>query len=167
VEGWEALARNRRAARAASPPFDTRSVLYDCVCEFIATACAAEPAADDDAARNCVRAIHANWLTTPRDDLRGLAPRDILLHQRSHIDWDLQDRCEQWTLQRAAPPVLSRASAAYRFAGFGTHEIVLYTISSASSSTTAGIGSTAKHFDRRTMPSPRRRSACARCATSG
>src|SRR5581483_4430515 len=105
VNGWEALARERRAARPA--PFDARPVLYDRVCEFVASACAAESAADDTSARGRIREIHARWLTTPRDDLGGRAPRDLLLERREHIDWDLQDRCEQWTVQRAAPPVLS------------------------------------------------------------
>jgi hypothetical protein len=124
VEGWEALARERRAARAV--PFDARPILYDRVCEFIASAWAAEPATDEPSTPAQIQAIHARWLTTPRDDLGGRAPRDILLGRREHINWDLQDRCEQWTVQRAAPPVLSKDSAAYRFAGFGTHEIVIY-----------------------------------------
>jgi hypothetical protein len=124
VEGWEALARVRRAARAVR--FDARPVLYDRVCEFIASACVAEPAADETSVPERIRAIHARWLTTPRDDLGGRAPRDVLLQQREHINWDLQDRCEQWTAQRVAPPVLAKDSAAYRFAGFGTHEIVIY-----------------------------------------
>jgi hypothetical protein len=124
VEGWEVLTRQRRTARAA--PLDTRPVLYDRVCEFIASACATEPPTDEASIPDRVRAIHARWLTTPHDGLGGRAPRDVLLERREHINWDLQDRCEQWTVQRAAPPVLPRDSAAYRFAGFGTHEIVIY-----------------------------------------
>lgn len=124
VDGWEPLARERRAARPA--PLDARPVLYDRVCEFVAAAVAAEPAGDEAAARDRVREIHARWLTTPREDLGGQAPRDVLLERQDHIDWDMQDRCEQWTMQRAAPPVLSKDSAAYRFAGFGTHEVVIY-----------------------------------------
>jgi hypothetical protein len=126
VDGCESLARKRRAEREANPPFDARPVLYDRVCEFIASRCATEPAVDTQQAEDRIRAIHADWLTTPRDDLRGAAPRDVLLKYRSHIGWQLQDRSEQWTVQHAAPPVLSKSSAAYRFAGFGTHENVIY-----------------------------------------
>src|SRR5438270_290121 len=83
-----------------------------------ALARAAEPAGEEPPEGDRVRAIHARWLTTPRDDLGGLAPRDVLLRRRDHIMWDMQDRCEQWTVQHAAPPVLANDTAAYRFGGF-------------------------------------------------
>ena len=46
--------------------------------------------------------------------------------KREHIDWDMQSREMQWSLLREPAPCLNKSSFAYRFAGFGTHEIVLY-----------------------------------------
>ncbi len=63
---------------------------------------------------------------TPREDLRGRSPRDVLLDKSDHLVWDLQDRCQQWSILGACPAPLSRESAAFRFGGCGTHEIVLY-----------------------------------------
>jgi hypothetical protein len=85
-------------------------------------------AEDAETERTCeaIRDIHARWLLTPRDDLRGQAPRDVLLAGKEHITWELQYRSEQWSMLRRPPPALPRDSAAYRFAGFGTHEIVIY-----------------------------------------
>jgi hypothetical protein len=70
--------------------------------------------------------IHASWLETQREDLRGQAPRDVLLARQDLIDFDLHTRSLQWTLQNEGPPCLSEESVAYRFGGFGTHECVLY-----------------------------------------
>jgi hypothetical protein len=39
---------------------------------------------------------------------------------------DLQWRNQQWSLQGRCPPPLARSSAAYRYGGCGTHEVVLY-----------------------------------------
>jgi hypothetical protein len=115
----EQVAAAPRRARRAAPPLDARAVLYGEVCAFIAEACWSE-------APEGVRAIHARWLTEPRSDLGGRAPRDVLLARREHLMWDLQDRAQQWSLLGACPPGLSPESAAYRYGGFGTHEIVLY-----------------------------------------
>src|SRR4029079_18230896 len=73
-----------------------------------------------------ITTIHARWLLTPRDDLRGQAPRDVLLARQEFIDFDLDTRSRQWSLQNEGPPCLAGDSFAYRFAGFGTHEWVLY-----------------------------------------
>ncbi|MEX0703613.1 MAG: hypothetical protein WD069_16070 [Planctomycetales bacterium] len=137
VEAWESIAAARRREREANPPLDARAVLYGKpLLEFIAREClrafAGAPAPPDDvepwnhpdAPR--VREIHALWLTTPRDDLRGRAPRDLLLERRDCIGWDLQHRQEQWSALGECPRGLDRDSAAFRFAGFGTHEIVTY-----------------------------------------
>lgn len=129
--GWEELAKERRRARRANPPVDTRPVLYDQVCAFIVESCRAAAAEmttplDDRARYDTLSAIHARWLTTPRADLRGQAPRDVLLARKGHIDWDLQDRSHQWTMQLRCPPGLSVDSTAYRCGGYGTHEIVIY-----------------------------------------
>jgi hypothetical protein len=126
--GWEATADARRQARLAHPPLDARPILYGKACEFIVRNCL-EQASGRREKRDVYEAIsniHALWLTTPRDDLRRKAPRDVLLERHNHIVWDMQDRCEQWSILGGQPPALSRESAAYRFGGFGIHEIVLY-----------------------------------------
>jgi hypothetical protein len=73
-----------------------------------------------------ISAIHARWLTTARADLRGQTPRDILLAKREFIDFDLHTRQLQWSFQGEGPPCLAPDSFAYRFAGFGTQECVVY-----------------------------------------
>lgn len=73
-----------------------------------------------------VRDIHRRWLLTPRDDLRGQSPRELLLAKQDLINSDLDSRIMQWSIQLEGPPCLDRNSFAYRFAGFGTHEWVIY-----------------------------------------
>jgi hypothetical protein len=46
--------------------------------------------------------------------------------KREFIDMDLQSREMQWGFLKKPAPCLTRDSAAYRFAGFGTHEVVVY-----------------------------------------
>lgn len=85
--------------------------------------------ADDliqEAVANEISAIHARWLMTTRDDLRGQSPRDVLLAKREFINFDLHTRELQWSFQGEGPPCLDQQSPAYRFAGFGTHECVIY-----------------------------------------
>jgi len=73
-----------------------------------------------------LRQIHAAWLLTPRGDLGGKCPREIALDRHGHLGWDLQDRCEQWSRLGECPRGLSESSHAFRYAGFGTHELVKY-----------------------------------------
>ena len=80
----------------------------------------------DNQSREAVRQIHADWMLTPRDDLGGACPREIAVARRDHISWDLQDRCEFWTVIGRSPRGLDKSSHAYRFGGFGTHELVVY-----------------------------------------
>jgi hypothetical protein len=123
VEAYKAVADQRRAERAAVQPFDPRPVLYGAVVAFVVNeCCAAREAGKKDPAAG----IHAKWLMTPRDDLRGLPPRDILLMKHEQIDADLWTRETQWSRLKEPAPILKRDSHAYRFAGFGTHEIVIY-----------------------------------------
>jgi hypothetical protein len=151
IVSWQAKADARRQERLAAPPIDTREVLYEAVCRFVVDECLAarnestEPgkwappegwtlrvlpgrAKDDKAptSEDGVAEIHARWLMTPRADLRDRSPREILLARHDHISFDLQDRCGQWSRMGECPVPLSRVSAAYRYAGFGTHEIVVY-----------------------------------------
>jgi hypothetical protein len=63
---------------------------------------------------------------TPRVDLAGRTPREVLLAERSRIGLDLEHRSQQWSRQGHAAPALPPDSAAYRHGGFGTTEVVLY-----------------------------------------
>ena len=123
LEGWRAVSERRRRERAANPPFDARSVLFGKVAEFIAGQCeVAQGAGMEDP----MAAIHEDWLMTPRDDLRGQTPREVLLSEQEFIDWDLESRSRQWSFTGQCPTPLKPDSIAYRFAGFGTHSNVVY-----------------------------------------
>ena len=73
-----------------------------------------------------LKEIHAAWLLTPRGDLGGACPRAIALDRHGHLTWDLQDRCEQWSILGECPRGLEESSHAFRYGGFGTHELVMY-----------------------------------------
>lgn len=73
-----------------------------------------------------LRQIHAAWLLSPRDDLGGDCPRNIALDRHDHLMWDLQDRCEHWSRLGQCPPGLAESTHAFRYGGFGTHELVKY-----------------------------------------
>jgi len=137
ADGWQQIADQRRRDHAAQPPLDARAVLYGRpLLEQLAGDCFAAlhdlPAPDEEEdeynspAAERVRDVHARWLTTPRSDLRGLAPRDVLLEKRDYLGWDLQDRANEWSSYGKCPAGLDVESHAYQFAGFGTHEIVMY-----------------------------------------
>jgi hypothetical protein len=135
---WRPVAEDRRRERAASPPRDDRLVFYGRpLLEFIGRGTfAAFQRRDEIAAAvpenrranvyfGTIKEIHAAWLLTPRDDLGGDCPRDVALARRGHLTWDMQDRSEQWTLLGECPRGLAESSHAYRFGGFGTHELVM------------------------------------------
>lgn len=133
------------AARAAIPPFDARRVFYgEPLFKFIADQVlllSAETKAssrlgqssenwqavvDCRADNDWPSQIHAKWLSTPREDLLQQTPRDILLARQDYIDFDMHTRELQWSFLHEGPPCLPLDSNAYRFAGFGTHEWVIY-----------------------------------------
>jgi hypothetical protein len=70
--------------------------------------------------------IHAAWLLTPRDDLGGECPRSVALQGHEHIEYDLENRCQQWSRLGECPRGLDASASAYRSGGFGTHEWVKY-----------------------------------------
>jgi len=80
----------------------------------------------DDVWLQEISTLHARWLMTPREDLQGQSIRGVLLAKQDFIDFDLHTRALQWSLQGEGPPCLATDSFAYRFAGFGTHEWVIY-----------------------------------------
>lgn len=113
----------RRSQLAASPPFDARAVLYKKVIDYIVQECLSSKVSR---IKDPIADIHARWLMTARDDLRGQSPRSVMLEQREFLEADMQSREDQWSRLGEPPPCLDPKSAAYRFAGFGTHEIVVY-----------------------------------------
>jgi hypothetical protein len=128
---WQALAENRRRSRADAPIRDVRDVFYGLpLLEFIGRQLYAVFAESNDVSQlsfdETVKEIHARWLLTPRDDLGGACPRDVALEHRHHLSMDLQHRAEQWTRQGECPPGLAETSHAFRYGGFGTHELVKY-----------------------------------------
>jgi len=151
TDGWEAVAAQRRAELAEQPPLDAREVLFGKVAEFIVEGClearngpqSGEPwdfpeswewrelpgRAKEERPPTSYDAkseIHARWLMTPRDDLRGKTPREVMFEKHDFVSGDISARKYVWSMLEKPPPALSRESAAFRFAGFGTHEIVLY-----------------------------------------
>lgn len=120
---WQAEIAARRRARRRNPPCDARPVLYRRLLDFLYDRCRQAP---DKLAADTVVALHAEWLLTPRDDLGGRSPRQLLLADLHHIDFDLQGREDQWSQLGECPPGLSRQSAGYRRGAFGTHENAMY-----------------------------------------
>lgn len=140
IEEYGDLCDERRERRLQNPPTDVRSILYGRpLHEFLATnlryaAFCAETTPESAAESRPggippltqVAAIHAQWLLTPREDLDHQSPRDVMLAKQQFIKMDLGSRSLQWSMLLEGPPCLSRDSFAYRFAGFGFHEWVLY-----------------------------------------
>jgi hypothetical protein len=135
IETYKCIVDESRARR--SSPLDAREILYGRpLLNFLATSlrlasatyCTppTEVGKPDQPVLSPIGLIHAQWLLTPRGDLRGKSPREILLAQRRFIGTDLETRALQWTMQLEGPPCLSRYSYAFRYAGFGYHEGVIY-----------------------------------------
>lgn len=121
---YDWVAPERRAERAGAESLDARAVLFGKpMAEFVAKEILNATNLDVD---SLFTDIHARWLTNPRTDLRGASPREILLAKTGLVDFDLHSRALQWSFTGECPAPLLANSHAYRFAGFGTHEIVLY-----------------------------------------
>ncbi len=136
IEQYGCVCTEQRENRLKNQPLDARAVLYGRpLLEFLATnvryasACRDEINENPDDVESIlspIGAIHAQWLLTPRDDLRGQSPREVLLAKQEFISSDLESRSFQWSMQLEGPPCLAQNSFAYRFAGFGFHEWVIY-----------------------------------------
>lgn len=134
IDEYKSVRDKRRASHADAPPLDVRQVLYGpAMIEFIVNECYAAKVAqtsicdsDDPNPDDTVAAIHAAWLMSPCARLRGQTPREVMLAKLEFIDFDLHTREFQWSMLGEGPPPLARESFAYRFAGFGSHEYVLY-----------------------------------------
>jgi hypothetical protein len=130
-ETWRQTVSDRAEAATEQLRRDWRAVLFGRpLLEYLATgllaAAAERKGRGETDTLEAIRPIHAQWLMTARDDLGGQSPRQVLLAHRDRIDLDVQHRASQWSRQGHAPPGLDVDSAAYRFAGFGTAEVVLY-----------------------------------------
>ena len=151
AEGWGTVATQRRSERTECPPLDARGVLLNRVAEFIVEGCL-EARSDSPSGQpwdfpeswewrelpkraeeerpptsyDAKSEIHARWLMTPRDDLRGKTPREVMFEKHDFVSGDIWDRKHVWSMLEKPPPALSKETAAFRFAGFGTHEMVLY-----------------------------------------
>ena len=150
VEAYQWSCERRGQERLARTPRDAREVLYGApLLGFIVSECRklqlpealadgngrlpkAGDSIDDDADSTEgallkeISAIHSRWLTTPREDLLAQSPRDVMLAKQDFIEFDLHTRALQWSFQGEGPPCLTKDSYAYRFAGFGTHEWIIY-----------------------------------------
>ena len=146
AEHWEDLAADRRRQRIGKTMLDTRAVLYGLpLLEFLATGCweafqhgnqnldsaAIQPSDRDDErvthpCNDPLKDIHASWLMTPCAELESRVPRDVLLADRQRLSEDMQQRCDQWARTQECPRGLDESSHAFRFGGFGTHELVKY-----------------------------------------
>lgn len=146
IEDYLARCKERLRQRAAIKPLDARAILYgEPLLDFLvqnaqlldlrppevryALACRDSPSAQSAKTNllgEAVVDIHRRWLMTRRDDLNGKSPREILFAKQAVIDFDLNSRMNQWSYFLEEPPALSRDSCAYRYAGFGTHEWVMY-----------------------------------------
>lgn len=73
-----------------------------------------------------IRELHVRWLLSPREELGGQTPRDTLFTNRQHLQQELHNRTESWSLTGLAPPPLPENSEAFQNAGVGLHEAVMY-----------------------------------------
>ncbi len=121
---YKGMAKVRRDFFRDNPPFDARKILFGKpLFEYIAAEYLANKNEKDE---DLFTEIHAKWLMTARDDLQEKTPREVLLEKQDFIGSDLDSRARQWSFTGICPPPLSIDSNAYKFAGFGTHEIVVY-----------------------------------------
>ena len=121
---YQGASLSRREARRVNPSIDTRSILYGKpLIEFIVRETYAATDIEDE---KLPAEIHTRWLMTPREDLRGQTPREVLHEMKDFIDYDLHTRALQWSFTERCPAPLLTDSHAYQFAGFGTHEWVIH-----------------------------------------
>jgi hypothetical protein len=79
-----------------------------------------------DARSSAVRQLYQRWLDQRPDSLCGRSVREVLLEDQEHLASDMCSRETQWAQQRRAPLELRDTDTAYRFAGIGVHESILY-----------------------------------------
>jgi hypothetical protein len=118
VDAYRWSCERHRQQREENPAFDARAVLYgSAFLEFIVKSGlgglgkTSELPEDNEAMQEAlaqqITGIHATWLMTPREDLRGHSPREVLLEKQDFINFDLHTRSLQWTFQGEGPPCLA------------------------------------------------------------
>lgn len=120
---WLRLVAQQRKVRASLLRVDDQAVLYDRVIEFLAEALLGNRFREND---DPIRDIHAEWLLTPRADLFGACPRDLLIGRLDEVDEEIAAREWEWSVLKECPPPLPADSEAYREAGHGTKEYAIY-----------------------------------------
>ncbi|MFM2093480.1 MAG: hypothetical protein RIS70_604 [Planctomycetota bacterium] len=123
LSGWAEQAKERRAKRTAPSIANDRAVLYGELVRFLVEH-QHDPAIQ--AAEDRVAALHAAWLTTPREDLGGRTPREALIREIDRIERDIETRSRQWSYFGECPVGVEPSSAAYRNGPPGRHEFVMY-----------------------------------------
>lgn len=146
LANWRTVATQRREERAGRTELDVRATLYgQPLVEFVARETFAayprcqeaplpEKRWDDETDESqlhnrdaeFVRKIHANWLLTPRAELAGQTPRRMLFATRKQVSAQMSDREYNWSSHGHVPIPLPVDSRAFKFAGIGTHEAVVY-----------------------------------------
>lgn len=123
TECWNAFLHRESGS---SPPASI--TMSDLAAQATAGSATIFPSADrfNDPSYDTLKDIHARWLMTARSDLRGATPRDVLLAEHERLSEDMQQRCDQWSRTQECPRGLDTMSHAFRFGGFGTHELVKY-----------------------------------------
>jgi hypothetical protein len=124
IEAYKGLNLNRRENREKRVPLDERAILYGLeMLRFLAEKILAAQNPDDE---NLFTEIHAEWLMTGRASLGGKSPREVMFEEHEFVEWEMNNRCLQWSFTDVCPPPLPAGSEAFARAGFGTHEIVVY-----------------------------------------
>ena len=123
LDHWRAEGPSRAERLRSLPLFDARAVLYQTLADFLVRECRE---AHKARLEYPFSSIHAKWLMTPRDDLRGHSPRELLLIKRDTIEWSCEARARLWSFTGERPSGIPRSTRAFRLALFGTHENVLY-----------------------------------------
>ena len=72
------------------------------------------------------RKLFWDWLEQQPAALGGRTVRAVVLHDQDHLARDLEDRESQWARMGTSPIGLRETDTAYRCAGFGPHEAILY-----------------------------------------
>ena len=120
---WLRLVAQQRKIRASLLRVDDQAVLYDRLLDFLAEALLSDRFQDSD---DPIRDIHAEWLLTPRADLFGACPRDLLIGRRTEVDDEISVREWEWTVLKECPAPLPADSEAVRESGHGTKEYAIY-----------------------------------------
>ncbi|NNE66574.1 MAG: hypothetical protein HKN33_08400 [Pyrinomonadaceae bacterium] len=124
ADSFEVQALSRREKSLDIVDIDAREVLYgETMLGFFVEEMNKSRIPHDE---NLQSHLHALWLLNELEQLSGKSPRDVLLEKHESISMDMQSRSLQWSFTNDEPLPLDKESRAWKFAGFGTHEIVVY-----------------------------------------